>query len=304
LNGIVCDKNSEGILYYSFQLFLKARKEEGFLLCLCSKNNEADVKEAFERNGFPLKWDDFIVKKINWEDKVGNISDIAKELNISTDSFIFIDDNLFELNSVKEFIPGIECLHLSGNYKEFLILINSLLFRRKQILAADKEKTKHYETEQIREKEKSNFSSLEGFIKSLEIRLDIRLNDLDDLQRLSQMTEKTNQFNFNKHAYTADELKAFIDENNKVYSLKVNDKYGNYGTVGLLLVKIEVREFTIENYLLSCRVLGKGIENKFYDSVINELLKRKMTLKEIKFVKTPKNSPAQTFLNQLNLGNK
>ncbi|MGP8216872.1 MAG: HAD-IIIC family phosphatase [Bacteroidia bacterium] len=300
IEGIVCDKNSAGILYYNLQLFLKAKKEEGFLLCLCSRNNEPDVKAAFDRNLFPLKWNDFIVKKINWADKIDNINSIAKELNLSPGSFIFIDDNPFELNSVSELIKGVECIHLDGNYNEFLLLTRRLSFRRKQVLQADREKTRHYETEQLREKEKTQFSDMEEFIKNLGIKLDVRLNDMDDLARLSQLTEKTNQFNFNKHPYTVDGLKSFIQHKNRIYSLKVSDKYGDYGTVGMMLIKINGHEYIIENYLLSCRVLGKGIEKEFYATVTGKLAKEKIALKEITFLKNEKNQPACDFFKQLN----
>ncbi len=301
LDGIVCDKNSEGILYYNLQRFLKAKKAEGFLLCLCSKNNYADVKDAFDKKTFPLKWEDFICRKINWEDKIHNIKEIAKDLNIGADSFIFIDDNLFELNSVAELLKGVTCMHLIEDYTELLNITSSFVFRRRRILGADKEKTKQYEIENLRKNEESKYSNLEDFIKSLEIRMDIRLNDIDDLERLSQMTGKTNQFNFNKHLYTIEEMKSMIDNNNRIYSLKVSDKYGDYGTVGIIIIEINNKEATMDNFLMSCRALGKGIENSFYNQVIGDLTKETISIKRIKFVKTEKNIPAQHFIKDISI---
>ena len=298
VEGIVCDKNAEGIVHYNLQLFLKEKQKEGFLLCVCSKNNETDVKEAFDKKQFPLKWTDFTSQKINWDDKVTNIRNIARDLNIGTDSFIFIDDNLFEVNSVSELLKGVSCFHFTTNYTDFLSMTNSFFFRRKQILDADREKAKQYETEELRKSEETQYENLDDFIRSLHIKMDVRLNDLKDIERLSQMTEKTNQFNFNKQAYSPDEIKEFIENKNRIYSLKVSDKYGDYGTVGLISVEIEGSNAIMDNYLMSCRALGKGIEEKFYNEILGELAKDNLQLKEIRFTKTEKNSPAEHFLKQ------
>jgi FkbH-like protein len=298
VEGIVCDKNAEGIVCYNLQLFLKGKQKEGFLLCVCSKNNETDVKEVFDNKQFPLKWTDFTSRKINWDDKVINIRNIAHDLNIGTDSLIFIDDNLFELNSVSELLNGVTCFHFTANYNDFLSMTNSFFFKRRQILDADREKAKQYETEELRKSEEAKYENLDDFIKSLNIKMDIRLNDLKDIERLAQMTAKTNQFNFNKHACTPDELMEFINNKNKIYSLKVSDKYGDYGTVGLISIEIEGNNAIVDNYLMSCRALGKGIEEKFYTQILGELAKDNLQLKEIRFIKSEKNSPAQQFLEQ------
>ncbi len=288
VEGIVCDKNAEGIVHYNLQLFLKEKQKEGFLLCICSKNNEADVKEAFDKKQFPLKWADFTSKKINWNDKIINMRNIAQDINIGTDSLIFIDDNLFELNSVSELVRGVTCFHFTANYTDFLSMTNSFSFRRKQILDADRQKAKQYETEELRKSEEAQYENLDGFIKSLNIKMDIRLNDIRDIERLAQMTGKTNQFNFNKHEYSPDELKEFINKNNRIYSLKVSDKYGDYGTVGLIRIEIEGTNAIMDNYLMSCRALGKGIEEKFYAEILGELAKDNLQLKEIRFTKNEK----------------
>jgi len=303
IDGIECDKNAEGILHYNLQLFLKSKKEEGFLLCLCSKNNEEDVKEAFEKKNFPLKWKDFVVKKINWDDKVSNLIEISKELNVGVDSFIFIDDNLFELNSINELLKGVSCIHLSADYNNFVTFTQSFLFRKKQILKEDIEKTSQYELEKLRKETEREFASLDDFIESLNINLEIRLNDVADFPRLSQMTGKTNQFNFNKHPYNEEELRSFI-ENGRIYSLKVSDKYGDYGTVGLIMVELDNQAAIVENYLMSCRALGKKIEYKFYDNVVESLLSEGILLKEIRFKSNDKNIPAQTFLKSIEYGSK
>ncbi|MEJ7677577.1 MAG: HAD-IIIC family phosphatase [Segetibacter sp.] len=160
LEGIKCDNNAEGILFYHFQLFLKSKKEEGLLLCICSKNNEEDVKDAFMQKNMPLKWNDFVVKKINWDDKWSNINKIAAKLNIGIDSLIYIDDNPFEVGSVSELAKGISCFEFKEDYTSFISLTNSFLFKRKQILKDDVVKSHQYMIEfQRQEEEKSTKAS-------------------------------------------------------------------------------------------------------------------------------------------------
>lgn len=298
IEKINCDLNSEGIIYFQMQSFLKEKMKEGFLLTLCSKNNENEVISAFESKNMPLKWDDFVVKKVNWNDKWQNIQEIADELKLGLNSFVFIDDNQFELNSVKEIYNEIETILMKPNIKDLNAITKSYFFRRKYILADDLKKTQQYKVEQVRKTLEEKSTSFEEFIKNLEIKMDIRLNDQNDFERLSQMTGKINQFNFNKREFTVDDLIEFIEAGNRIYSLKVSDKFGDYGTVGLILVKLIDNNAIIENYLMSCRVLGKGIENDFYNEVINKLKNENINLVDIKFVKTERNEPAQKFVKE------
>jgi len=301
IDNIFCDKNSKGLIFYHFQSFLKKRKEDGFLLCLCSKNNTNDVEEAFQRKNMPLKWDDFIIKKVNWNEKSQNISEISKELNLGEDSLIFIDDNNFEINIVREFTK-VNSIFLFKNDYDFLLEITSqYTFRRKQILSDDKTKTNQYQVEVLRKEEKSRYNNIDDFVESLSIKMKIFLNDHSDINRLSQMTEKTNQFNFNKKPFTKQQLETWMNTN-LVYSLKVSDKYGDYGTVGLMLISVEEKKATIENYLLSCRVLGKKIEQKFLLTIEDYLLQNGIIINKIYFKESEKNLPAKTFIKETKYG--
>jgi len=302
--SVKCDKNADGLLFFHFQAFLKAKKEEGFLLTLCSKNNEEDVKSFFQNRSTPLSWEDFVVKKINWKDKHENIRDIAKTLNVGMDSFIFIDDNPFEISTIIHFLPDVFCIEFKDSCANFEKMIENKIFRRKNITASDKKKTQLYEEETQRKEIENSFENFDDFIEQLEIKTAILLNDLNDTDRLAQLTGKTNQFNFNKVSYTKEQLEQFIDNNGFVFSLKVSDKFGDYGTVGLILAKIiNDKEVVLENFLMSCRALGKRIENDFFEYVINFFEKKSLHLTEIIFRKTEKNIPAETFLNNTYYGN-
>lgn len=295
INNIKCDNNSGGIIYYNFQKFLKKKREEGFLLCLCSKNNEEDVKKAFSELDLPLKWDDFIIKKVNWENKPANILDIKNELNVGIDSFIFIDDNDYELNFVSSQYSEIRCLKFENKHEVFIKLIDDFSFKRKVITNEDTQKTALYEAENKRKQLELDVNSFDEYVKSLEIKIELKQNDVENFDRLSQLTEKTNQFNLNKEYYSVHQLLQFIESKNVIFSLRVKDKYSDYGIVGLLLVEIKNNKAIIRNYLLSCRALGRKIEYDFFEMVTIEIEKLGLIIEKVLLTKTEKNIPAQNF---------
>ncbi len=298
IENIKVNKNADGITYYNYQLFLKQKLAEGFLLGIASKNNEADVQAAFEQKSMPLKWNDFVVKKINWQPKHENIKAMAKDLNIGSDSFIFVDDSDFEVNSIQELMPEITCYQFSPDYKNFLAIAAKHTFKRKYILAEDQAKTIQYQQEALRKTAQNTAQSFEEYIESLEIKIDFYTNESSQYERLAQLTEKTNQFNCNKQAYTPSQLADFA-KSNYIFSIKVADKYGDYGIVSLILLKVENDQATIENYLMSCRTLGRNIEFDFYHHVLAFIENNGWKLTEVKFAKTEKNQPAQDFLKKV-----
>jgi FkbH-like protein len=301
IDGIICDFNHDGIQYLHFQEFLKTRQVMGFILCLCSKNNVDDVEEVFRNKRMPLNWDDFVVKKVNWEPKNINIESIAKELNLGLESFIFIDDSDFELNVVKDNLPEVTVFKMTNEYEEMLEITQKIEFEKKSITKEDITKTQQYQIEQKRIAQTSQSSSKKNYFDELEIQLIIEENQITELARISQLTEKTNQFNFNKKYFSEEDLRrAILTKSLKCYSLKVTDKYGDYGMVGLIFIRTDDSNILIENYILSCRVLGRGIEYKFWNLVV-EKVKKDIRDKKLKicFSSTSKNIPARNFYNQI-----
>lgn len=301
IDGIICDFNHDGIQYLHFQEFLKTRQVMGFILCLCSKNNVDDVEEVFRNKRMPLNWDDFVVKKVNWEPKNINIESIAKELNLGLESFIFIDDSDFELNVVKDNLPEVTVFKMTNEYEEMLEITQKIEFEKKSITKEDITKTQQYQIEQKRIAQTSQSSSKKNYFDELEIQLIIEENQITELARISQLTEKTNQFNFNKKYFSEEDLRrAILSKSLKCYSLKVTDKYGDYGMVGLIFIRTDDSNILIENYILSCRVLGRGIEYKFWNLVV-EKVKKDIRDKKLKicFSSTSKNIPARNFYNQI-----
>ncbi|MCX6248471.1 MAG: HAD-IIIC family phosphatase [Bacteroidetes bacterium] len=295
VDKIYCDRNSRGIVHLHFQQFLKKKKDEGFLLCICSKNNEQDVEEAFRKKKMPLSSEDFILKKVNWKSKPDNIRELASELSLGLDSFIMIDDSQFEVDYIKEVIPEITVLRFSKRYIDFLNLIDDFAFRRKRYTTEDINKTEQYIIEQKRQEAIRTITSFEDYILQLQLKMDISLNNIGEIERYAQMTEKTNQFNFNKEIFTIKQLEDFIVAGGLLYGMKLTDKFGDYGTVGMMLIETGNDLAIVRNYLMSCRALGRGVEEKFFDRVLGELDHKGLKLGGIKFQVTPKNKPAQEF---------
>jgi FkbH-like protein len=298
IENIYCDKTEKGIIHFEFQKFLKQKLQDGFLICISSKNNFNDVKEVFDKKNMPLKFEDFIKVKIDWRNKIEHIKELSQELNLGIESFIFIDDSEFEINLVKSYYPEISAIKFPKSYKEFICMLDRNEFKKKFILEEDKNKFQQYVSELRREELKQNVKDFDQYIKALNIKMDVKINDITHIDRLSQLTEKTNQFNFNKVKFSPLELKEMIESNNwLIYSLRVSDIYGDYGIVGLIIIELlhNEKKAILENYILSCRALGRKIEYDFFDSVINDLYSKGYKITEIKFKETEKNKPAQTF---------
>ena len=301
IDGIKCDLNTDGILFYHFQQFLIQKKDEGYLLVICSKNNEKDVEDVFNKKPMPLQWDDFVLKKINWNNKVENIKEIASELNVSLDSFVFIDDSDFEIKSVDLLLPQIHTIKMNNDYSSFNKINYDLNLLKKTIVTEDLTRTSQYLQESQRKKLKNSSISFDDYIKSLEIKIQLSIDSEIEFERISQLTEKTNQFNFNKKIIGTAELISMVKRGEiKVFSIKVNDKYGDYGLVGVILVTFLDGFPVLENFILSCRALGRKIEYEFLKMVEDKLiLNYGSKFKFIKFEKTEKNIPAVTFYNEI-----
>ncbi len=301
INGIACNLTADGIIYFHFQQFILSRKLVGFVLCLCSKNNEDDVKNAFAHLKMPLKWDDFLIHKVNWENKDNNIREIAINLNIGLESFIFIDDNDFELNVVRQSYPEVTLFKMKDSYDNLVSLTQSLHFQKKVITSEDISKTDQYLAEELRKNHELSAGSIDNYLASLDIKINVDEDLATDFIRVSQLTEKTNQFNFNKKVYTPEILKDMVSNGLiKCFTLRVSDKFGDYGLVGVIIIELADAGIALDNFILSCRILGRKVEYTFFNHVRNRLIQLyKADISELRFVKTEKNIPAQEFYNDL-----
>jgi FkbH-like protein len=242
-----------------FQAELIKLYEQGVLLCLCSKNELSNIEEAFRIPDMLLKWEHIVCAKINFNDKAANMQEIAKELNLMTDSFVFADDSYYELGLVNALLPEVDTIKI--DYSDFLLIIYTIksFFGSESSRSANR--TKLYREQKEREKEKLQFDTVDEYNRSLETRYICDSANDEQIDRIAELSQRTNQFNLSGRRYTGDEIKQLMNnENYIVLALSATDKYGDMGIVGAAMIKSTETTNIIENFMISCRVFGRDFE--------------------------------------------
>ena len=265
LNGVKIGHEYPGSIYYYFQLSLLRLKEAGVILCLVTKNNQSDIDDIFLNRDMPLSIDDFVAVKANWDRKSENISLLLQSLNVGSSSAVFIDDNPFEIEEVGRVHSDIQCLKF--NVDEFDEVSNVLgdvsdLYAH-HLTDEDRVKSESYAQEEDRKSFLDTADTIEDYLRGLAIKVTVHLNDLSLATRISQLTQKTNQFNLTTKRYSIAEIQAFMG-NESVYAFSVDDKFGSMGVVGVVIVVDDV----VDVLLLSCRAFGREIERTMISVVI------------------------------------
>lgn len=306
LNGIKISEDGIGKAFRDFQKLIKSLKEIGVILAINSKNNESDIDEIFQKNNMMiLKYDDFIVRKINWNNKVQNLIEIASDLDLGLDSFVFIDDNPVERQLIKENLPEV-CVpdfpsDISYVKSWFLEEVIYKYFTKVYFTHEDKNKTFQYLANAERKK-LSKSLSIEDFIKSLNIKIKIYINLSKYKQRIAQLTQKTNQFNLTTKRYTETDIERFINSDNyTVFALGYEDKFNNEGIVGLVIILNDGESLEIDTFLLSCRIIGRDAEFVFLLKVLETFKEKNIKKVNAVYIKTKKNGIAESFYSDAGL---
>ena len=247
-----------------------------------------------------IRLSDFIIVKSNWEPKIKNIKEIHKELNLSIDNSIFLDDSIFEIESVNSLMPSLDTINVLEfeNFSANIYKLINHISNKSKNTKEDKNRIKLYNEEFKRNKEKVKFNNFEDYIKSLKIKLNIKKNSKKDLQRLSQLTLRTNQFNSNNTRLGINDVKKLFKEKKFIiYQCSAHDKYGDYGVIGLSILKLEEHTAKMISFIMSCRALGREIEKYFFNFIRLELKKKYSQIK-ILYKKTSKNKLVETFFNK------
>lgn len=246
-----------------FQETLIELYNRGILICLCSKNEPENVESVFNSLEMPLKKNHILISKINLTDKATNIKEIALELNLSADSFVFVDDSKYELDLVSSIIPDITTVLADYSNCDFIEKIKGFFDGS----STDINRTQQYRDQKEREKEKQRYASAEEFNASLKTEIKCETASPAQAARISELSQRTNQFNLSDVRYTEEEINYFIrDEGYCVYALSASDKYGDMGLVGAAVVR-KTENPVIIGFFLSCRVFGRGFEEHFLNKI-------------------------------------
>lgn len=301
--GVIGDDGLEGIqlghglgigkAFTEFQMWVKKLKQRGVIICVASKNNEETAKEPFEKHpDMVLKLDDIAVFQANWETKVDNIRTIQQILNIGFDSMVFLDDNPFERNMVRENIPGITVPELPEDPAEYLEYLYSLnLFETASYSNLDKDRTKQYQVEAHRVSLSKTFTNEADFLKSLNMVSTVSGFTKFNIPRVAQLSQRSNQFNLRTVRYTDADIEALaIDPEVIDLSFTLEDKFGDNGLIAVVIMKpLDKETLFVDTWFMSCRVLKRGMENFTLNTMV-EAAKTKGYKRIIgEYLPTPKN---------------
>ncbi|HEX6101214.1 MAG TPA: SDR family NAD(P)-dependent oxidoreductase [Thermoanaerobaculia bacterium] len=287
------------------QQFLKDQVEKGFLLCLCSKNEEENVWRVFDsHSGMVLDRADVVAHRINWLPKSENLSDLAGSLGLGLDAFVFLDDDPVECEEVRMAHPEVLAVCISKVGSGTTDVLEHLwVFDRLVVTAEDRNRAQYYRSEQDRARHREQSSSFETFLQSLRLTIDYRPISAANIGRVSQLIQRTNQFNTSSKRYTDSEISVLAARNEVTsWVIDVRDRFGDYGTAGLLLFRIEAAVLTVDTFLLSCRVLGRGVEDAVMAALRTYSEAQGVSRIRFLFRRTAKNRPVELFLEQLGEG--
>jgi FkbH-like protein/FkbM family methyltransferase len=283
----------------ALQEFMLRQMEAGMLLCLCSKNHGADVWAVFEQNpAMVLKREHVAAARINWSAKSDNLRMLATELRVGLDSVIFLDDNPTECAEVRAHCPEVLSLQLPVELERIESFLQHVwAFDHFAITNEDRARTQMVAAGGRREKFREHAPTLESFIAGLELKVTVFPPDKDALERIAQLTQRTNQFNFSTIRRSTGDLRQFLaSPAARCLAVRVTDRFGDYGLVGALLYATDVDGLRVDTFLLSCRVLGRGVEHQVLADLGRRAMSDGKSWIEFAFRPTEKNQPARDFI--------
>ncbi len=273
LNGIEIGRETAvAESFTSFQSYVKELKERGITLAVCSKNDFANAKEGFEHPDSILHFDDFVSFKANWEPKHINIIDIADEINIGIDSLVFIDDNPVERDIVSSQVQGVAVPNVGSDVVNFIEHIDRNGYFEPITLSSDDiSRNRYYEENKKRTVVQSTFDSYDDFLRSLDMHAEIKPFSTIYLDRITQLTNKTNQFNLTTKRYSIAEMEDVVNSDRYITLYgKLTDKYGDNGLIAIIAGEVKNRECHIDLWLMSCRVLKRDMELAMLDALVRQ----------------------------------
>jgi len=286
----------------SLQEFIVKQSLHGMLICLCSKNNETDVLAVFDgRKDMILKREHIVASRINWRNKSDNIRSLSHELGLALDSFIFIDNDPLECAHVREHCPDVLTLLLPSDSATIPFYLKHVwAFDQDQLTEEDHRRTQLYREHFKRESLRREAPTLKDFLAKLELKIDIAGLMASEGARVSELTLRTNQFNLTSTKRSVPQINNFCELNQgECLTVRVKDRFGDYGLVGVVLCQTHGDALLIDTFLLSCRALGRGVEHRLLAALGDMALQRGLSYVDLCFVPSGKNQPAADFLRKL-----
>lgn len=298
IEGIRLGPTPEGRPYWEFQKYLLSLFHRGIILAINSKNNPEDALSAIrDHPNMVLREEHFAAIRINWQDKITNMVEIAKELNIGLDSIVFIDDDKLNREMISEGLPEVQVIDLpedSSLYLQTLCEIRD--FNTLQVTKEDLNKGKMYAEQRQRDEFQKSATDVSHYLRGLGMTVTIEKATPFTIPRISQLTQKTNQFNMTTRRYLEEDIRKFSEDPERlVISVDVKDKFGENGITGVIIVKTGSDIWYIDSFLLSCRIIGRQVEEALLAYLIGEAKKRGAKRIGGEFIPTKKNQPARDF---------
>lgn len=290
----------EGMIFYDFQKYIKGLSKLGISLNVCSKNEEGTAYLGFDHRFSILNKNDFISFKANWNEKYKNILEISNEINIGTDSMVFIDDNPVERDIVKNNISDISIIELTKPENYLNILDKSNFFELTILSNDDKSRNEFYKANIQRNLDSANFEDYSSYLKSLNMKCEIETVNEKNILRVTQLINKTNQFNFTTKRYTESEIRLIL--NSEYYftlSIRLKDKFGDNGIVSVVIVSIHSEYVKIDLWVMSCRVFKRNLEFAVFDEIIKKCVDLNVNKIRGIYIPSKKNIIIKDFYNSL-----
>ncbi|MBX3395367.1 MAG: HAD family hydrolase [Phycisphaerae bacterium] len=303
-HGIALGKDFPGNAYVAFQKKVLDLHQRGVVLVIASKNEPGAVEQVLDQHpDMVLRRKHFASLRVNWNAKPQNLREIADELNLGIDSFVFIDDSPVECDLMRKSLHEVLTIQLPKDPAGYPAVIDALdCFEQWTISDEDRQRGELYRAESERKQLQSVAMDMPTFYRQLEMKMTLHINHPPHVARAAQMTNRTNQFNMHTTRCTEDDIRAFMaDGSHEIVTVALADRFGDNGIIGMALVRRDAAEWTIRQFLMSCRVLGRTVEQSLLQWIADRAKKSGIKRLLAEFVPTPKNKPFAVFFRSCGL---
>ncbi len=301
VHGLALGQDYPGSAYLALQRMALDLRSTGVLLALASKNNEADAMAVFaQRSEMLLQPAHFSAQRINWNDKPANLVSMAQQLGLGLDSLVFADDSAIECALVREALPQVEVVELGKDPVRFVdLVLRTQAFDALHVTDEDRSRAESYAAEASRHELRAAVTDLASFLADCQLRLALQPATAATLDRMHQLLGKTNQFNFSLQRPSKDTLQKLMEQGHSLYSASLADRFGDYGLIGILQLAQDGPVFRIDNMALSCRALGRGVEDALLAYAHSRALAAGCKHVAVRAVRGPRNQQVLEYLDRM-----